>query len=265
PTHLLFRYNREICTRRTCVRCTLHRGRPPQLWRGGDIDARTRAIDRFIFPSARTESVYRAQGIGGAGTVMHHFLPDEYFEAAAARGARDGAAEPYFLYVGRMDAVKGVEGLVRHFTCNDSGAPLFLVGDGPIAPDLRRRFGDHPRIRFLGSRSPAELGELYRDALALLLPSAGYEVFGLVVLEAFAHGTPAAVTDVTGAAELVRAAQGGFVYGSDAELADALRQLSDPGVRERLGASGRHYAREAHREDDYIDRYEQLIREMRAP
>jgi glycosyltransferase involved in cell wall biosynthesis len=263
PTHLLFRYDREICDRRTCYRCTMRNGRPPQLWRrAGYAEDHLDEVDRFIFPSALAESVYREQGIKGPGTVLHHFLPDDYFQAAETLGDRAADVEPYYLFVGRLDAVKGIEPLVRHFAAGE-GAPLVVVGDGRLAPKLHDRFGSHPRIRLLGGLSPAELGILYRDALALILPSSGYEIFGLVVLEAFAHGTPAIVTDVAGAAELVRAANAGYVYGSAAALDDALGALSDPAHRNELGANGRAYARRVHREREYVDRYEAIIGEVR--
>ena len=33
PTHVLWRFNREPCDARACLRCVLSYGRPPQLWR----------------------------------------------------------------------------------------------------------------------------------------------------------------------------------------------------------------------------------------
>src|SRR6185295_16838678 len=33
PTHVLFAFDREACTVRSCLACTLHSRRPPQLWR----------------------------------------------------------------------------------------------------------------------------------------------------------------------------------------------------------------------------------------
>jgi len=179
PTHLLFRYNREICRERTCIRCTLRSGRPPQWWRyTGLRDRQLGKLDSFIFPSAMTESVYRRHGVDGPGRVMHHFLPDDYLSAARSRGARRDDVEPYYLYVGRMDAVKGVEPLLRHFAEIELPAPLVLVGDGPLAAQLRGRYGSHPAIRFLGSRSQDELGALYRDALALILPPRPHPAVG---------------------------------------------------------------------------------------
>ncbi len=265
PTHLLFRYNREICRHRTCVRCTLLSGRPPQLWRTRRMLERSVGeIDTMIYPSRSTEAVYATHGVGRPGRVLYHFLPDEYIARAATRGARRRTAAPYFLYAGRMAPVKGVEPLVRYFAERPVPAPLWLAGDGPLEAPLRRAWDGHPRIRFLGRQSQDDLGELYRDAIALILPSTGYEIYGQVVLEAFAHGTPAVVTEVAGARELVEASGAGHVYASDEVLGQALASLAgDEPRRDALGRQGQDHVRLEHGESHYVDEYERLIAERR--
>lgn len=259
PTHLLFRYGREVCTRRTCMRCTLHARRPPQLWRYlGTPDRALRELDSVIYPSALTASVYRDHGVDRPATVLPHFLPDALLASARARGDRDPAAPPYFLYVGRLDAVKGIEALLR--VCSERGLPLRVAGDGPLAGPLRSGYASADSIEFLGQLDESALGRLYRDAIALILPSAGLEVFGQVVLEAFAHATPALVTPVGGARELVEASRAGFVYGSDEELGDLMQRLAgDAAERASLARRAAAYVRQHHREGDYIERYEELV------
>jgi len=269
PTHLLFRFGREPCAKRTCVRCTLRAGRPPQWWRFGNMrDEAVRHIDRAIYPSASTREVYQQQGLPLRGEVLHHFLPSDYLRRAADLGARSADSRPYFLYVGRLDAVKGIDRLLAQFAASDLPAPLCVVGDGPLGPELRGRYQDDVRIRFLGTCTPDQLGPLYRDALALILPSAGYEIFGLVVAEAFAHGTPAVVSAACGAGELVLEARAGSVFGSAPELDRALTQIAaDPGERDAMGGRGRHYVTDRLNEERYLDRYEELVaaaREERA-
>jgi glycosyltransferase involved in cell wall biosynthesis len=86
----------------------------------------------------------------------------------------------------------------------------------------------------------------------------------LVVLEAFAHGTPAVVTAVGGAKELIEASGAGFVYESSAELDRALTVLAnDAAIRADLGRAARVYVGEAHTEAGYVRRYEQLVQELR--
>jgi glycosyltransferase involved in cell wall biosynthesis len=171
--------------------------------------------------------------------------------------------------VGRLDAVKGIDQLLARFAATDQPAPLCVVGDGPLGPELRGRYEGDSRIRFLGTCAPEQLGPLYRDALALILPSAGYEIFGLVVAEAFAHGTPAVVSEVCGVGELVVEAGAGAVFGSAPELDRALQQIAaDPAEREAMGARGRSFVTGHLNEEAYLDRYEALVarvREGRAP
>jgi len=264
PTHMLFRYNREICRERTCLRCALRAGRPPQLWRHTTLrDRSLRQVDRMLYPSELTRSVYRDQGIDHPGEVLPHFLPDAYVEAARLRGPRDASVAPYFLYVGRLDAVKGVDTLLRHFTDMEFAAPLWVAGDGPDGEALRRRYGARDEIRFLGHCDAEALGGLYRDAVGLLMPSAGYEIFGQVVAEAFAHGTPVLVSPVGGGAELVEASGGGEVFHSREQLVESTaRWVADREGRDRLGERGRQFVERELSEAAYMDRYEGVVREV---
>jgi glycosyltransferase involved in cell wall biosynthesis len=264
PTHLLFRYNREVCTRRTCVRCTLRARRPPQWWRYTGLARRHLSqLDVMIFPSALTESVYRELGIDRPGIVLPHFLPDRYLRDAAGRGERDAGAPDYCLYVGRLDAVKGLQYVLPSFAGGDAQMPLWIAGAGPQGDELRRRYGDSPNVRFLGHLGGERLGALYRDAAAVILPSAGLETFGQVILEAFAHGTPAITSGTGGGRELVEAGGAGFTYDSKPALLRALEQVADPAVRDRLGGRAKDYIGRAHAESAYLDRYESLIEEQR--
>ena len=264
PTHMLFRYNREICRERTCLRCVLRARRPPQLWRHTTLRDRCLShVDRMLYPSAVTRRVYREHGVEHAGEILPHFLPDEYVAAALRRGVRDASAAAYFLYAGRLDAVKGVDTLLRYFTREAFGAPLWLAGDGPDGKALRRRYGSHPAVRFLGHCDADTLGALYRDAVGLLMPSAGYEIFGQVVAEAFAHGTPVLVSPIGGGAGLVEASGGGAVFHSGDELVEATaRWLADPEERDRLGRRGRQFAERELSEAIYMSRYEGIVREV---
>lgn len=170
---------------------------------------------------------------------------------------------PYFLYVGRLDAVKGIDALLRHFTDAEFAAPLWVAGDGPDGAALRRLYGEHPAVRFLGHCDAEALGGLYRDAVGLLMPSAGYEIFGQVVAEAFAHATPVLASPVGGGAELVEASGGGEVFQGVGELVEVTaRWASDRAQRDRLGQKGRQFVQRELSEEAYMDRYEGIVREV---
>lgn len=91
----------------------------------------------------------------------------------------------YFLYVNRLAWAKHPELAVQ--VCTKLGLPLKVVGSGKMLSGLRDIAG--PTVEFLGHISDTELSQLYRGAIALLYPVED-EDFGIVPVEAMAHGIP---------------------------------------------------------------------------
>jgi glycosyltransferase involved in cell wall biosynthesis len=119
-------------------------------------------------------------------------------------------------------------------------------------------------VRFVGWKHPSELPSLYAAALALVVPSAGYEVFGLVVLEAFAQGTPAIVHDLGALPELITDSGGGLTYRTPEELVESIEQLRlDHPLRDELGRRGRAAWLERWSEDPHVEAYMTAIADAR--
>jgi len=91
----------------------------------------------------------------------------------------------YFLSVGRLTYSKRVDLAIE--ACNKLGLPLKIVGTGKEEASLRSIAG--PTIEFMGSVTDEELGKLYAGAKALIFCALD-EDFGMVPVEAMAHGTP---------------------------------------------------------------------------
>ncbi|HEU0222297.1 MAG TPA: glycosyltransferase family 4 protein [Paracoccaceae bacterium] len=144
-------------------------------------------------------------------------------------------------------------------------ADLLIAGSGDCEPELRRLAAGRPNIRFLGRKAMPELRRLYRDAIALIAPSRCYEVFPMVVLEAFREGTPIVARDLGPYPEIVRQSGGGLLFGTPTELAQCLQRLAaEPGLAAALGlnaalAFARHW-----REDAALGVYFALIRDCAA-
>jgi len=101
------------------------------------------------------------------------------------------------------------------------------------------RLGLSERVRFAGYVGADELAALYRDALAVVLPSL-CEGAGQPLLEAFAHGAPVACSGNTSFAEY--AGDAGLLFDAEdpAAIAAALRRLvQEPTLSERLRSAGR--------------------------
>ncbi len=128
PMHILWRYNREVCTRRTCLTCQIKGGVPPQLWRHSRLLAKSlRHVDRFIAPSRFVAEEHARQGLPLPAEVIPHFVPlPDLFESSPA----DPTSRPYFLFAGRIEVFKGIEFLIEAFM-RFTAADLWIAGEGP--------------------------------------------------------------------------------------------------------------------------------------
>jgi len=266
PTHSLFKFNRRPCSRRHCLPCSLVHGRPPQLWRWcrpflrssvGQVDAFI-ALSRFI--KAKHQEYFPDLPI----VELPPFAP-----VARRESSLDAPADPhlpgerYFLYVGRLEKLKGVHTLIPFFRRNPA-IPLWIAGAGGFETRLRE-MAPGANVRFLGHIPEPALRDLYRGAIALIVPSICYEVSPLVILEAFRESTPVIARRIGGLPEPVEDSGGGIVYGTDDELAAALGKLSaDPGYRRELGELGYRAFRERWTAAAHIDRYLDLIDRLAA-
>ncbi|MFO0809725.1 MAG: glycosyltransferase family 4 protein [Gemmataceae bacterium] len=238
PTHVLFAFDREACDRRRCVRCTLHARRPVQWWRyTGLLHRCLRHVDQLLMPSRFALERHRADGLDMPMAVLPHFVPPP--RAAADCPARP---RPFFLCVGRLEKLKGVQDLIALFR-DYRAADLVIAGSGGYAAELRQMANGLPHVQFLGAVHPDILSGLYRQAIALLAPSLCYETFGLTVAESLAHGTPAVVRRIGALTELIDESGAGFTYATPDECRDALERLQTvPGLRDELGRRGRLFA-----------------------
>jgi glycosyltransferase involved in cell wall biosynthesis len=101
-------------------------------------------------------------------------------------------------------------------------------------------------VKFLGDISEEKLGHIYQQADIFAMTSMPHkhsvEGFGLVYLEAGAHGLPVVAHDIGGVPEAVTHEETGLLVkpGDTAALTAAFsRLISDVALRQRLGAAGR--------------------------
>ena len=106
--------------------------------------------------------------------------------------------EDYYLAAGRLVGYKRFDLAVA--ACNALGRRLKVIGNGPDMEKLRRMAGRG--VEFLGSVSEAEKNRAFARCRALLFP--GEEDFGMVPVEAQAHGRPVVALGSGGVLETVR-------------------------------------------------------------
>ena len=236
PTHVLWRHKRERCTGRQCLRCSLHYRRLPQLWRyTGYLERQLEHVDAFVSMSEFSRNKHHEFGFTRDMEVVNYFLP------SLPRVLTDDDsphARPYFLFVGRLERIKGLDDVIPIFA-HYRDADLLIAGDGDYAPVLQKLAAGIDRVRFLGRVAPAELSRYYRHALALIVPSVCFETFGIILIEAFRQATPVLARRIGPFPEIVERSGGGILFNDAGELSDAMRRLqADPSLRSKLAECG---------------------------
>jgi glycosyltransferase involved in cell wall biosynthesis len=241
PSHVLWRHNRERCDRRECVRCVLRYRRPPQLWRYGSLlKNNAQNVDAFITMSQFCADKHKEFGFERSFSVVGPFLPETETDSENnSETEREAVSRPFFLFVGRLELIKGLQEVIPLFD-KTSPADLWIAGSGGYESNLRRLASNRPRVRFLGHRTPAQLRALYRKAIAVVLPSICFEVFPMVVLEAFREGTPIIARRLGPFPEIVEQSNGGLLFDTSEELRGALGRLTtDTELRKVLSSACR--------------------------
>lgn len=161
--------------------------------------------------------------------------------------ARDAGRR--ILFMGRNEPRKGFTVLVEALAALPAHVRLDVVGvaAGELAP-LEIPVAVCDRIRVHGRVGDADRLRLLGRADVLCAPSLGGESFGIVLLEAMAHGVPVVASDIAGYRDVLREGCGVLVPpGDSAALADALDAvLADADLRASLRATARRAAAPFH-------------------
>ncbi len=263
PMHVLWKFNREVCTKKECTRCQIAAKRPPQLWRHtGLLEEMVKHVDCFLSPSRFTMRKHIEMGLDIPIQHLPYFLPSPNDSTALKKD--ENPSRPFFLFVGRLEEIKGVQDLIPVFKKKPE-FDLIIAGDGEYRAELERQAGDSPNIKFLGRLDQDRLRGFYETAVAVIVPSRCYETFGIIIIEAFSRRTPVIVNDLGALPEVIEDSDGGFVYKTETELIEAIDQLvGDAVLRNRLGENGYAAYRKYWDEDAHMTQYLELVRKLQT-
>jgi len=248
--------------------------------RGLGMASRVLCVSKFI----ESHTTERYPQVRRSVTTIYNGVDGDLFRPGV--GSRESAVgRPKaltVLYVGRVEARKGVKVLVDAFEQVISkrfpAARLRIVGphsywdaqpSGYYA-EIKARCDANDRIELRGpTYVDAELAAIYRDAAVSVVPSTFPEALGLTSIEAQASGTPVIVSDAGGLPETVAAGESGLVFanGNVAQLGDAVLGLleSEP-RRAALAAGARRWAMQTFSWDTIASELEAVYAEaLQAP
>ncbi len=142
-----------------------------------------------------------------------------------------------FLYVGRLDPIKGVDILIKSFsilTKQNFDIELYIAGDGFLKSSLINlsKMLNLDNIYFLGWVEEQEKIKLYEKANYFILPSikmgSSFEGWGIVLQEAISFGLPSIATDAVGSAmDLINPGVNGYIVKNNciSDLIEAMQKF----------------------------------------
>ena len=175
----------------------------------------------------------------------YRIVPNGVDVEAPPAGPKPPAEELRLLFVGRPEERKGLPVLLTAFEELVRHLPSRLTVIGADAQDVSRYLADPDvaqHIDALGRISGDELWRRLHEADVLCAPSLEAESFGMVLIEAFAAGTPVVASGIPGYADVVSdGVDGVLVPPADPQrLAEELQSLHlEPERRMAMGEAAR--------------------------
>ena len=123
---------------------------------------------------------------------------------------REMASPVRVLYVGRLERYKGLYLLLEAMR-GITNAVLTVVGDGSYRGELEG-LAEGMRVRFEGFQSDPD--RYYAQTDIFVMPSLGPEGFGIVTMEAMAHGVPCLISDLDVHREITAAGTAAMLFRS---------------------------------------------------
>ncbi len=179
----------------------------------------------------------------------YRIIPNGVDIGSAPAEPKPDSDEFRIVFVGRAEARKGIHVLLAAFEALAREVPARLTIVGATAEEIRPLVGDPQLCRRIDAVGPIPHGEQFwrhvHEADVLCAPSLPKESFGMVLIEAFAAGTPVVATEVPGYSELVEDGVNGFlVPAADPQrLAEELHTMYlQPERRKAMGEAARQSA-----------------------
>src|SRR5205823_11428313 len=113
------------------------------------------AVDAYITPTRFARDKFIEGGLPAEKLIVKpNFVnPDPGVGTADGRQAGGG----YAIFVGRLSHEKGLDTLLSGWDVLRGEMPLKIVGDGPLAEDVKAAVARNPSIEWLGRRTIPEV------------------------------------------------------------------------------------------------------------
>jgi glycosyltransferase involved in cell wall biosynthesis len=199
-------------------------------------------------------------------TIFHGLPPRE---PSPERGVI--STVPIFLFLGRLVSTKGVRVLIEAagvLKAKHREFQVRIIGDGPERRELEtlvRDLGIGSYVRFLGYVPEERLEECLEDATAVVMPSLGGEVFGLVAAENMQMGRLVIASNIGALSEVLGDAGMAFRTGDAESLVGCMEAIiADPLIANTIGQKAFRRIAQLFAADLMVREHMQTYREIRG-
>lgn len=172
--------------------------------------------------------------------------------------------EEYYLFAGRVEALKGVDIAIKAFE-KIPDRQLYIAGAGPLMEEMQEYVKTHEikNIKFLGYLQKEEMSEKFYHAKAVIMTSQCYEAFAMTIAEAYSYGVPVVAGRVGNMDGMVNEGVTGvkFDYHSAEDLAKKVQEFETLNMAELKKNARDFYQNRLRPEDNYrnlIEIYESI-------
>ena len=169
------------------------------------------------------------------------------------------------LFLGQLIRGKGADLMIRSLAKLSIPFECTVAGDGNDRAMLEKMVAEYKlqdKVHFCGFVSKPE--DLWKNCDVFCFPIRWQEPFGLVGLEAMAHGVPVVAFDRGGVREYLEDKRNGLAVPEHGDLENALAFLAEnPGnVLEKMSKYGRKMAEEKFSEGCFLEKFAALLPEV---
>lgn len=174
--------------------------------------------------------------------------------------------EEYYLFAGRVEALKGVDIAIKAFE-QIPDRKLYIAGTGPMMDEMQAYVKEHniQNVKFLGYLQKEDMTEKFYHAKAVIMTSQCYEAFAMTIAEAYSYGVPVIAGRVGNMEGMVQEGVTGvkFTYNSSNDLAEKVKEFEKLD-RVTLKENAREFYQERLRPEDNYQKLMEIYESISA-
>lgn len=142
--------------------------------------------------------------------------------------------EDYFVYIGRLDDIKGINFLVETWKNIDKNINLYIIGTGPEEEKLKHTISENKlsNVKLLGFMKREDAFKVIEKSRAIIIPSKWYEGFPMTIVESFSLGVPVIGSKLGNIESIIDDERNGLVFTKNNK--ESLKEVIDKVFYDRV-------------------------------